>query len=164
MNNYHVSVNIYTRIEFRTAGKDASPRCLHVGSCCCTDYLYLSTTVRFAQRDKYHRLMSELNTSWTINIVNIHSHLWGAILFIYFLATYRQSHVQIYPGATWKDTAVFAVFLSSAVFCLSASAFFHTSTCHSEKVRSTRGIWPLTYPISLLSRSRRVVTHWTILE
>ncbi|KAF7344521.1 ADIPOR-like receptor SPBC12C2.09c [Mycena sanguinolenta] len=32
------------------------------------------------------------------------------------------------------DFAVIAVFLSSAIFCLSASAFFHTSTCHSEEV------------------------------
>ncbi|KAF9467870.1 hemolysin-III related-domain-containing protein [Collybia nuda] len=68
--------------------------------------------------------------------INIHSHLWGAVLFMYILATYRESHVQTHPGTTWIDAAVIAVFLSSAVFCLSASAFYHTSTCHSEKVSS----------------------------
>ncbi|KAF8068892.1 hemolysin-III related-domain-containing protein [Lyophyllum atratum] len=66
--------------------------------------------------------------------INIHSHLWGAVLFIYLLVDFNsQQHL----GATWIDTAVFSVFLCSAVFCLSASAFYHTATCHSEKVSSS---------------------------
>lgn len=66
--------------------------------------------------------------------INIHSHLWGAVLFIYFLVDFNS---QYRAGATWIDTAVFAVFLCSAVFCLSASALYHTATCHSEKVSSS---------------------------
>ncbi|KAJ7927482.1 hemolysin-III related-domain-containing protein [Mycena leptocephala] len=69
--------------------------------------------------------------------VNIHSHLWGAALFAYFLTTYGDTYLKQYEATTWVDSAVFAVFLSSAIFCLSASALFHTATCHSEEV-STR--------------------------
>jgi predicted membrane channel-forming protein YqfA (hemolysin III family) len=66
--------------------------------------------------------------------VNIHSHLWGAALFAYFLTTYGDTYLKQYEATTWVDSAVFAVFLSSAIFCLSASALFHTATCHSEEV------------------------------
>ncbi|KAJ7073528.1 hemolysin-III related-domain-containing protein [Mycena belliarum] len=68
--------------------------------------------------------------------INIHSHLWGAVLFAYFLATFDETQLKQYTGTTWADHAVLVVFLSSAIFCLSASAFYHTSGCHSEKVAS----------------------------
>ncbi|KAJ7240449.1 hemolysin-III related-domain-containing protein [Mycena rebaudengoi] len=68
--------------------------------------------------------------------INIHSHLWGAALFAYFLVTFDETYLKQYPGATWADSLVFMVFLSSAIFCMSASAFYHTSTCHSERVAS----------------------------
>ncbi|KAJ7167320.1 hemolysin-III related-domain-containing protein [Mycena crocata] len=68
--------------------------------------------------------------------INIHSHLWGAVLFTYFLATVDKTHLKQYAASTWVDSAVLVVFLSSAIFCLSASAFYHTSTCHSEEVAS----------------------------
>lgn len=67
--------------------------------------------------------------------VNIHSHLWGAIVFAYFLSTYYQNYVEVHAMATWKDAAVFAIFLSAAIICLMASAFYHTSGCHSKEVR-----------------------------
>ncbi|KAF8190378.1 HlyIII-domain-containing protein [Mycena galopus ATCC 62051] len=66
--------------------------------------------------------------------VNIHTHLWAAALFAYCLATFNATYLKQYPATTWIDSAAIAVFLSSAIFCLSASAFFHTSTCHSEEV------------------------------
>ncbi|TFK34452.1 hemolysin-III related-domain-containing protein [Crucibulum laeve] len=66
--------------------------------------------------------------------VNIHSHLWGAVLFIYFLVSFYPTYVQPHGSTTWKDVAVFVIFLTSAVFCLGASALYHTSGCHSEKV------------------------------
>jgi len=68
--------------------------------------------------------------------VNIHSHIWGAILFVLLLATFQTRHVGVYETTTWVDTCAIGVFLMSAVFCLSASAIFHTSTCHSEQVSS----------------------------
>ncbi|KAJ6595699.1 hemolysin-III related-domain-containing protein [Mycena vulgaris] len=68
--------------------------------------------------------------------INIHSHLWGAVLFSYFLATFGETHLKQHASATWVDSAVFVVFLSSAIFCLAASAFYHTSTCHSEEIAS----------------------------
>ncbi|KAJ7512622.1 hemolysin-III related-domain-containing protein [Mycena galericulata] len=68
--------------------------------------------------------------------VNIHSHLWGAVLFAYFLATFDEMYLKQHVATTWADYAVIMVFLSSAIFCLSASAFYHTSTCHSEEVSS----------------------------
>ncbi|KIL00323.1 hypothetical protein PAXRUDRAFT_821781 [Paxillus rubicundulus Ve08.2h10] len=61
-------------------------------------------------------------------------HLWGALLFVVLLATFQSKYVGAYETATWIDTCAFAVFLLSAVFCLIASAAFHTSTCHSERV------------------------------
>ncbi|KAJ7037898.1 hemolysin-III related-domain-containing protein [Mycena alexandri] len=66
--------------------------------------------------------------------VNIHTHLWGAVLFAYFLATFEKTYLKQYATTTWIDSAVFMVFLFSAIFCLSASAFFHSSTCHSEEM------------------------------
>ncbi|GAW05141.1 hypothetical protein LENED_006978 [Lentinula edodes] len=65
--------------------------------------------------------------------VNIHSHLWGGALFLYFLTTAHSTHLVHYPIA-WIDSVVISVFLVSATFCLCASAFFHVSTCHSEKI------------------------------
>ena len=37
-------------------------------------------------------------------------------------------------------TTVIGIFLSSATFCLAASAFYHTSCCHSQKVRHKHGL------------------------
>lgn len=65
--------------------------------------------------------------------VNIHSHLDGAMIFVYFLVTFRL----LFPtdaATTWKDTAVHAIFLGSAVFCLSASAIYHSVGAHSQKI------------------------------
>ena len=67
--------------------------------------------------------------------VNIHSHLWGAVLFAFILFTFDANHVSKYKAsAGWVDFGVFTVFLSSAVFCLSASAFYHTVGSHSDNV------------------------------
>jgi len=69
--------------------------------------------------------------------VNIHTHLWGAVLFVYFCATFYGSYIKSFtPVATWHDSAVFLVFLLSAAVCLFSSALYHTSGCHSEKVAS----------------------------
>ncbi|KAF7318893.1 Hemolysin-III channel protein Izh2 [Mycena chlorophos] len=66
--------------------------------------------------------------------VNIHTHSGGAVLFLYFLATYQETKLSQYP-TTWADTLALGIFLCCAIFCLSASAIFHTSACHSEKAR-----------------------------
>ncbi|KAG8889739.1 tryptophan synthetase [Tulasnella sp. 332] len=66
--------------------------------------------------------------------VNIHSHLWGAVLFFVLLIT-TFFNVMNYPTVTWHDAAGFAVFLTAAVICLSFSAAFHTAQCHSLPVR-----------------------------
>jgi len=41
---------------------------------------------------------------------------------------------QAYEDISWADRAVFAAFLSSAVFCLLCSAFFHMASSHSKQV------------------------------
>ncbi|EIN08395.1 HlyIII-domain-containing protein [Punctularia strigosozonata HHB-11173 SS5] len=65
--------------------------------------------------------------------VNIHSHLWGAVLFVLILFTFNSNHISRYElSAGWLDLGVFTVFLSSAVFCLSASAFYHMVGSHSD--------------------------------
>ncbi|KDR80095.1 hypothetical protein GALMADRAFT_62813 [Galerina marginata CBS 339.88] len=68
--------------------------------------------------------------------VNIHSHLWGSALFIYFLATFYPAYVELHELTTWKDAAVIGIFLLSATLCLAASAFYHTSGCHSKEIAS----------------------------
>lgn len=69
-----------------------------------------------------------------IYAVNIHSHLWGAVLFLVLLATNNFFVISRYASASWLDSVTFSIFLSSAVFCLTASAVFHTVVCHSEGV------------------------------
>ncbi|KAF8155616.1 hemolysin-III related-domain-containing protein [Crassisporium funariophilum] len=68
--------------------------------------------------------------------VNIHTHMWGSVLFVYLLATLNRTYVELDIATTWKDSAVIGTFLSSAIFCLAASAFYHTSGCHSREVAS----------------------------
>jgi len=68
--------------------------------------------------------------------INIHSHLWGAVIFAYFLATFQSMYISRYPSTSWVDTFVFAIFLLSAIFCLAFSAVFHMSTCHSKNMLS----------------------------
>ncbi|KAJ8081844.1 hypothetical protein PM082_007690 [Marasmius tenuissimus] len=65
--------------------------------------------------------------------VNIHSHLWGAILFCYLLMTERPKHFTTHH-ATSLEVIIFSVFFISAVFCLAASAAYHTFSCHSREV------------------------------
>lgn len=79
-------------------------------------------------------------SKWTVygltslpNAVNIHTHLWGALLFAYFILCVLVDG--IHPDATWRDTAVCSIFLVSAVFCMTGSATYHTSLCHSKAVR-----------------------------
>ncbi|KZP15305.1 HlyIII-domain-containing protein [Athelia psychrophila] len=99
------------------------------------------------QRDNDHILTGyrHVQNSWTgcaasifgylhNETVNIHSHLIGAVIFLFFIATFQSSNIAQYSQATWLDTAVFAIFLCSAVFCLVASAGYHTVTCHSQSV------------------------------
>lgn len=67
-------------------------------------------------------------------IVNIHSHLWGAILFVILLFTFYGRLTQ-YPSIGFYDFVNFSIFLVSAVTCLFFSASYHTMSCHSEAVR-----------------------------
>ncbi|KAF9264603.1 HlyIII-domain-containing protein [Marasmius fiardii PR-910] len=63
---------------------------------------------------------------------NIHTHLWGGVLFVYFLITVHP--LQLTSGTTtWMDSAVFSIFLASAVFCLLSSATYHTSIAHQSR-------------------------------
>ncbi|EKM58051.1 uncharacterized protein PHACADRAFT_89788 [Phanerochaete carnosa HHB-10118-sp] len=66
--------------------------------------------------------------------VNIHSHLFGGLLFCWLLGTYRQTYLSQYDTTTWVDAAVFAIFLASAVLCLFGSASYHTFGVHSRGV------------------------------
>jgi adiponectin receptor len=68
--------------------------------------------------------------------INIHTHLWGALLFSYLLATFYPTYIGLSGITTWRDFVVIGIFLSSATLCLAASALFHTSICHSQKTAS----------------------------
>jgi len=65
--------------------------------------------------------------------VNIHTHLWAALLFGYFLFDFYE-HINQYPTATVYDAAGFIIFLLSAIVCLTFSAGYHTMSCHSKIV------------------------------
>ncbi|KAJ7069532.1 HlyIII-domain-containing protein [Mycena amicta] len=65
--------------------------------------------------------------------VNIHSHLAGALLFAYFLATFQEVHLAQY-ATSWLDFMMLGLFLTSAIFCLMSSATFHAVACHSQEV------------------------------
>ncbi|KAI9569958.1 hemolysin-III related-domain-containing protein [Boletus coccyginus] len=87
-------------------------------------------------QNRWSGCVASIFDSFHNETVNIHSHFWGAILFVLLLATFQTRHVAVYETTTWVDTCAIAVFLMSAVFCLSASATFHASTCHSQQVRA----------------------------
>ncbi|KAF9018815.1 HlyIII-domain-containing protein [Rhodocollybia butyracea] len=67
--------------------------------------------------------------------MNIHSHLWGGVLFLYLLGTVQTDQLTAYE-TTWLDSVLFALFFLSALFCLFSSALYHTSICHSQEVES----------------------------
>ncbi|KAI0825529.1 hemolysin-III related-domain-containing protein [Irpex lacteus] len=69
--------------------------------------------------------------------LNIHTHLWGALLFLLLLTTFHTTHITPTPTATWADTTVIGIFLAAAVACLSLSAAYHTCEVHSRMVAST---------------------------
>jgi len=66
--------------------------------------------------------------------VNIHTHLYACVLFLFFLLTFNASYMNSREDVSWADRTVFVVFLSSAAFCLFCSAFFHMSSSHSKDV------------------------------
>jgi len=66
--------------------------------------------------------------------VNIHTHLWPAVLFVIFLITYHPAYIAKYESADWRDSAVFAIYILSAIYCLTCSAVYHLTTCHLERV------------------------------
>lgn len=68
--------------------------------------------------------------------VNIHSHLFGAILFLILFFTNQLYVVARYPTATWVDSTMFSIYILSTVFCLTSSSFYHMAGCHSESVAS----------------------------
>ncbi|KAJ3756298.1 HlyIII-domain-containing protein [Lentinula raphanica] len=67
--------------------------------------------------------------------VNIHSHLWGGVYFLYLLGTVRTTQLTVHE-TTWLDSILFGLFFFSAMFCHISSALYHTSLCHSQKVES----------------------------
>ncbi|KAG8721112.1 hypothetical protein FRC08_015606 [Ceratobasidium sp. 394] len=67
------------------------------------------------------------------DILNIQSHLLGALAFLCLLLRTWHSPSR-HESVTWHDPAGFGIFLASAVFCMGASALFHTANCHSPPV------------------------------
>ena len=122
--------------EFSTIGEVASPLYLHVWHstslrpACFSPALQISTTKQVLNACFFLVKLIKYQVP-----VNIHTHLWGSVLFLYFLATFYPTYVESHVNTTWKDVTVIAIFLASGVICLAASAFYHTSRCHSKEVR-----------------------------
>lgn len=68
------------------------------------------------------------------SIVNVWSHLIGAIACIVVvpLAYFKIFH--ILETVHWTDVMHFYIFMAGAILCLSMSALFHLFSCHSEPV------------------------------
>ncbi|KLO13316.1 HlyIII-domain-containing protein [Schizopora paradoxa] len=66
--------------------------------------------------------------------VNIHSHLWGAVMFGSFLLLNEYVVLSKYPSTTLLDTFMVSIFLCAAVLCLSFSTLYHISGSHSHSV------------------------------
>ena len=64
---------------------------------------------------------------------------------------------------TWLDSAVFAIFLLSAVTCLLFSAGYHTFDAHSKSVSDKKHIKTLKVLLTEVLRFQLNVTHWIIL-
>ena len=94
--------------------------------------------------------------------VNIHTHLYACVLFVFFLLTFNTSYMKSYEDVSWADRAVFAAFLSSAAFCLFCSAFFHMSSCHSKDVCASQ--LPCIYPEPALITALKVATRCNALD
>lgn len=117
--------------------------CLHSVFAC--EQINLLVIMLVATWKAYHRptqriwlvldiFNARLTDKFPCFIVNIHSHLWAAVLFLGFLVTANDHHIAQYPTAMWLDRAAFAVFLVMAVFCLLCSATFHAVACHSQEI------------------------------
>ncbi|CAE6392393.1 unnamed protein product [Rhizoctonia solani] len=65
--------------------------------------------------------------------VNIHTHFFGALGLLYILFNVGKTQAG-YTTLTWHDPVGFSLALLAGVFCLGASALYHTSTCHSPNV------------------------------
>jgi adiponectin receptor len=68
-----------------------------------------------------------------IPIVNIWSHLLGAIAFVTIAPVAYYKIVGVLNAVQWTDITVLYAFLAGAIVCLTMSASFHTFCCHSEK-------------------------------
>ncbi|MBW0502845.1 hypothetical protein O181_042560 [Austropuccinia psidii MF-1] len=94
----------------------------------------------------HHRLLNAIT-------VNIHTHLWGAVVFFMLvlslktpsqflpwgISAFDNNYELLSSSVTWEDTFVFAMFFLGGMNCLGFSAMFHTFSCHSHKVCSTFG-------------------------
>ncbi|KAG9100865.1 hypothetical protein FS749_012391 [Ceratobasidium sp. UAMH 11750] len=65
--------------------------------------------------------------------VNIQTHLFGALGLLYLLFNVQNTQAG-YTTLTWHDPVGFSLALLAGVFCLGASALFHTANCHSPNV------------------------------
>jgi len=82
--------------------------------------------------------LHSLFSYWHNESVNVHSHLWPAVLFLFCLIYYRNDISQ-YSTVTWQDHSGFVIFLAAATFCLACSATYHLATCHSERMADLCG-------------------------
>ncbi|TIA88120.1 hypothetical protein E3P99_02759 [Wallemia hederae] len=70
--------------------------------------------------------------------VNIHSHLLGALFFVFcLLAIYTDTFHTKHPNYNWRDYLGFTTFILSAITCLSFSFLYHTFSNHSLEFANT---------------------------
>ncbi|KAJ6576752.1 hypothetical protein B0H10DRAFT_935835 [Mycena sp. CBHHK59/15] len=115
-----------------------STLCLATGS---TDTLNSQTLdLRIIDFRRTHRIQNHWRGCFTSVFAYLHNETSNIYCYpkpLHISQFFQSTSTAIYGGpcTTWADSAVFAVFLSSAIFCLSASAFYHTATCHSKRFR-----------------------------
>lgn len=97
--------------------------------------MFLFDSIRFTQRERWVVQLSCYTKITVSLLVNIHTHLFGALGLVY-LVFHVCGRVRLagYTSLVWYDLGSVGVSLLAGVFCLGASALFHTANCHSPTV------------------------------
>lgn len=69
--------------------------------------------------------------------VNIYSHLFGVVLFLFWAQETYNDLLTRYPTSNHEDILAFGVFFAGAITCFSISTIFHTLGSHSQRVYHT---------------------------
>ncbi|KAJ8060950.1 hypothetical protein OCU04_010029 [Sclerotinia nivalis] len=98
------------------------------------DNEYILTGYRPETKSSFRSIRSVFNVH--NETVNIHSHLFGALLFSLLPIYIYHTLIPRYPTATTAEIIVFALFFTGVAICFALSCLYHTLNNHSHKIAS----------------------------